>query len=133
MTRNQRRRARRKYFKRLKRLLSYKKMEPIRIQFYEEKPAEPQVGDMWFCDRYLASEYARDNVLSEEYLQNWAATRPPLFVLLPGNTCFCIDSRAGCDNKGWKVEGMPPEITVHPSINIKGGSYHGFIRNGYIS
>jgi len=107
------------------------KQRHIPIKFHIKQPDEPKVGDMWASTRYLSTEYMRKNILSDEYIRDWANKRPPLFVMLPGDVCFCLDTRAACDNSGWTITGWPPDITVSPSINIR-GVYHGFIRNGLI-
>jgi hypothetical protein len=83
------------------------------------------------------------------------ASRPPLIVMLPGKLYFLIDSQCysgdcvTCGKKrrkckcgdahkpkgyydGWKVTGVPPKITVHPSINFE-DSYHGWLKDGVIS
>lgn len=105
---------------------------PVKITFHNKQPIHPKIGDMWPSTRYLQTKYTRGNILSDEYFKHWVNKRPPLYVMLPGYICFCVDSRAACDNKGWKITGWPPDITVSPSINII-GIYHGFIRNGLIS
>lgn len=62
-------------------------------------------------------------------------------VLLPGRNFFSIDSKCygpipGKPGEhgyygGWTVSGVPPNITVSPSINMV-GRYHGFLQNGVI-
>jgi hypothetical protein len=72
--------------------------------------------------------------LSAYYYEN-NSNRRCLFVITPGLVPFCIDGQtwnAGVHEGGWTVTGQPPEITVHPSINL-GGTYHGFLQNGVIS
>jgi len=91
-----------------------------------------EVGDMWFLDvpaeelkeRHLTAQYFRDN-----------AGRKPLVVLLPGKLYFLVDGQSFDDKRGhydgWTVTGVPPKITVHPSINMV-GRYHGFLKSGVI-
>ncbi len=52
-------------------------------------------------------------------------------VMLPGGSEWVVYGPSG-DGKPWNVKGMPPLITVSPSIVI-GKLYHGYIRNGEIS
>jgi hypothetical protein len=95
----------------------------------------PKVGDMWPCYKYKDPRYAqyyRERVLSRQYWEQWARYRAPLYVLLPDGVEFCLDGRAACDGDGWRVEGLPPDISVSPSIHIRGG-YHGFLRNGVLT
>lgn len=89
-----------------------------------------QVGDCYFQEQ----ERITLNNLSDQYhAEN--SNRRPLVVILPGRNFFCVDSK--CFNEkglygGWVVKGIPPKITVTPSINAV-GRYHGFITNGIIS
>jgi len=101
------------------------------IRLHQEQPKEPLIGDMWPVTRYLQSQWIAENYLSNEYFAIWARIRPPLMVMLPGSITFCIDSKAGCDHTGWQIMGMPPKITISPSINILGG-FHGFIHEGMV-
>lgn len=61
-----------------------------------------------------------------------------LWVTLPGvhgHYPFCVHAPAtveGPDGAGWDVTGEAPNITVRPSIDVR-GSYHGFITNGVIA
>ncbi len=91
-----------------------------------------EVGDMWFLD--VPPEEMKERQLSDQYFaQN--AHRLPLVVLLPGKCYFLVDGK--CFNgergyyDGWTVTGVPPNITVSPSINMV-GRYHGFLKNGVI-
>jgi hypothetical protein len=97
-----------------------------------------QIGDMWFLE--LSEEELRGSHLSDYYWQN-NSSRKPLVVLLPHKNypdqkCyFLIDGK--CYNQsqghygGWTVTGVPPFITVAPSINME-GRYHGFLQNGVV-
>lgn len=92
-----------------------------------------QVGDMWFLD--VPQEELKDRHLSDQYFAANSG-RKPIIVMLPGRHCFCIDAK--CFNAerghygGWTVTGVPPAITVHPSIDMK-GAYHGWLQNGVLS
>ena len=93
--------------------------------------AKREVGDMWFLD--VPDAELKDRHLTAQYFaQN--AHRKPLVVLLPGKIYFLIDGQC-FGEKGyydaWKVTGAPPNISVHPSINVV-GRYHGFLTNGVI-
>ena len=91
-----------------------------------------EIGDMWFLD--VPPEELKERHLTAQYFaQN--AGRKPLVVMLPGRTYFLVDGQCFSDAKGhydaWTVTGDPPNISVHPSINVV-GRYHGFITNGVI-
>jgi hypothetical protein len=91
-----------------------------------------EIGDMWFLD--VAPEERKERHLTAQYFaQN--ANRKPLVVMLSGRTYFLLDGQCFGHEKGyydaWKVTGVPPNISVHPSINAF-GRYHGFITNGVI-
>jgi hypothetical protein len=57
-----------------------------------------------------------------------------LAVKLPDGSWWCIDGPACRDGKilagSWKRTGVPPEVTVTPSIDA--GSYHGWLSNGWL-
>jgi len=89
---------------------------------------------MWFAPYLLehppghifepAPNYFREN-----------RTRDPVVVRLPGPVDFCIDGRAWRAGTpygdGWTVSGVPPMVTVQPSINVQ-GIYHGYLIDGII-
>jgi hypothetical protein len=93
------------------------------ISLYEAPP-----GAMWF--------YYRDISNGDPGV---------LFVMTPGGE-WCVDSQAsnctrpGEDHKCWIRHGEAPDITVDKNGNtcaagagsIQCGSYHGFLRNGYL-
>jgi len=106
-----------------------------KLKLHSEQPTLPQIGDVWPCRKALSPEHSRyysEKVLSARYFVEWRSHRPPLYVLLPDGTEFCLDGRAACDGTGWTVRGMPHNMNVSPSIHIR-GSYHGFIRNGILT
>lgn len=84
--------------------------------------------------------------LWDAYEMNPALTRRPIVVVLPSNldrypiVPFPIDSRSTESKSFWTVTvveatliaGQKPDITVSPSIDIKGGYYHGFLTNGVV-
>lgn len=92
-----------------------------------------QVGDMWYLD--VKEDELKDRNLTQHYFKHNAG-RKPLVVLLPGRYYFLIDGQCYNEQKGyydaWTVKGVPPLISVEPSINMV-GRYHGFLRNGVIS
>lgn len=99
--------------------------------FYGPTEEEALAGDdKWDSILCLYSKH-----LSEYYKEN-NSHRRPLFVILPGNTPFCIDGQCRSGERGfyggWTVTGVEPNITVQPSINL-GGTYHGWLQNGVIS
>lgn len=97
-----------------------------------------EIGDMWFLE--LSEEQLRERHLSDYYWAN-NANRKPLVVMLPrtdwkdGKLYFLMDGK--CYNQtqghygGWTVTGVPPNMTVQPSIHFP-GSYHGYLLNGVI-
>lgn len=101
-----------------------------------------RVGDVFFIDE--PEEVLRKYHLTEHYWRDNARNRKPLYVALPikwhdGSTGVqlllvdgqCYDGQRGYYD-GWTVTGTPPQISVHPSINMV-GHYHGFIQNGVIT
>lgn len=88
-------------------------------------------GSMYFAPWYLQPDvflWAREELLTEHYIQDVMALRPPLMVVLPNGVHFCVDRRATNHFEGWWVTGEAPLITVSPSIMV--GNYHGFLQNG---
>jgi hypothetical protein len=120
---------------------------PWNCRMVDERGADyvPQTGDMFYryapdvwralVKDWRAKGAQRDapmvKYLSDEYLAERIDQRPPLTVILPGDTWFCVDSNATGERRGWQVSGEPPHITVSPSINCE-GVYHGFLTNGVI-
>ena len=93
------------------------------------------IGTMYPDSDYLNYRPHGKSLVSPQYLATHAVHRPPLVVELPSGH-FCIDSVYTKDgvprDRGWTVTGEPPNITLTPSINVK-GAYHGWITNGVIS
>lgn len=97
-----------------------------------------KIGNMFYLPKeYDETEWpwylAKPERISEFYKQR-NSDRQPLFVLLPGRNIFLVDGKCWSSGNyygGWRVSGIPPQITVEPSINIS-GSYHGFLQNGVI-
>jgi hypothetical protein len=69
----------------------------------------------------------RQTYLSAHYWKDWSDKRPPLCVICPDRSVWCIDARSS-NGSGWTVTGTPPKITCIPSILVKG--YHGFLQEG---
>ena len=91
------------------------------------------VGAMWYAPEMLEAEFYLGYSLSNEYKRDWMDKRPPIWVVLPSGTWFCVDSQiTDGDGSGWVVTGEAPNITVSPSINCV-GIYHGFLQNGVLS
>lgn len=98
-------------------------------------PHGARPGDMWFAHEMVEGEHAafyKDHYLSAEYLRDCIGKRPPIIVILPDGSQFCVDSCAKGSTNGWTVTGREPNITVSPSINAV-GRYHGFLSNGVLS
>jgi Family of unknown function (DUF6527) len=63
---------------------------------------------------------------------------PAWIVFLPNGTFWCTRDRESRDDgqpcKQWQVTGVPPQITVHPSIDDRNPArpWHGWIRDGMI-
>jgi len=91
-----------------------------------------EIGDMWFLD-VPAEELKERHLTAQYFAQN--ANRKPLVVMLPGRNYFLIDGQGFSAEKGhydcWTVTGVPPNITMHPSINFV-GRYHGWLTNGVV-
>lgn len=91
------------------------------------------LGDMWFLD--LPEEQLRNRQLTAYYWANNSG-RKPIVVLLPGRNYFLVDGQGFSAERGyydcWEVMGVPPAITVAPSINMV-GRYHGWLKAGVIS
>jgi hypothetical protein len=109
------------------------------------------LGSMWFCPWYhdperpdatekRAAEIARlmadpnpRTHLSIHYWQDWATIRPPIEVMGPNGSVWCVDAKSS-NGSGWQVTGTPPDIVCSPSIWLRHGdptAYHGFIgQNG---
>lgn len=63
-----------------------------------------------------------------------AGRRPgvrPMLVALPGGAgVFCLHSSPSSNpSDGWTVSGDLPNVTVHPSIDVR-GRWHGWLRDG---
>lgn len=127
------------------------------LWYHDIPPGEMRsryVSEFYFNGRAVPTGITSENVSGlEMYGPNtW---RRPLIVLLPGRNSFLLDGccfsgdcsrcnqpREACrcpgeyTSKGyyggWAVKGTPPNITVHPSINMN-GRYHGFIKDGVIT
>lgn len=103
----------------------------------EKKPK--QVGDMWYAPYLTGEANPFRNTLSQVYWRDHSPNRPPIVVRLPGPVDFCLDSlawkivdgRSRYYGDGWNVAGVPPMLTISPSINIV-GTYHGFLKDGII-
>ena len=98
---------------------------------YEANEALPlkQQKELWYF--YFHCEEER---LSDYYKQHNSHRRPILLVVEPG-LLFCVDSKAWDGIKrdgGWIVSGEIDQLTVVPSIWIK-GYYHGFLTDGIVS
>lgn len=65
--------------------------------------------------------------LSKFYWRDWSHLRPPINVLCPNGTEWCVDAKSS-NGDGWKVTGSVPKITARPSILVPG--YHGFLNDG---
>jgi hypothetical protein len=93
------------------------------------------IGVLYPDPEYLDHKIAGKPLLSPQYREGWQALRPPLVVELPCGH-FCVDMVTMTDgvpgDSGWEVSGHPAQMTLKPSVNIK-GAWHGFITNGVIS
>ena len=86
-------------------------------------------GDMWFAPWMVGH-----SDLSPEYKRDWKRKRPPLFVQLPNGRVWCIDFISSEKYRSWTVTGLPPKITVCPSVNSPGpNGYHGLLICGFLS
>jgi hypothetical protein len=102
-----------------------------------DDPWNLPVGAAWYDPR--VAELMKDGIASK-YVQQHAARRPPIMVMLPGFIRYCLDTRQCTAERGWFGDGWdvvgdlsnPAGVTVSPSINIR-PSYHGWLQNGVIS
>ncbi len=99
--------------------------------------AYDEIGNMYFSEHYDENHTAEFEMpLSPEYRRDWYGKRSPLFVMTPAGP-WCVDAQSTDGNgnftgHGWTVTGLPPNITVSPSINFP-GSYHGWLTDGVLS
>ncbi len=106
-----------------------------REEFYGRPMPDRAVGDTTLMDPTWADRH-RD-IISPEYFRDWYGKRPTVAVVLPGPVTWCVDNRATVPGSlglgsGWQVTGEPPNLSLHPSVNLK-GRWHGWITNGIIS
>jgi hypothetical protein len=100
-----------------------------------DEPTTPEAraalrpGDMWYTTP--ETEWERKLLVAPEH-----AGQRGLFVRLPGPVDFAIYgptiSAGGIGKSGWRVTGVPPRLTVTPSINCH-GVYHGYLTDGVIT
>jgi len=87
-----------------------------------------EVGDMYFLDGLTPAELQFRNLTRQYFREN--AERNPLILVLPGKHRFLVDGQCFSRKLGyydaWIVTGVPPLISVTPSVDMEGG-YHGFI------
>lgn len=95
-------------------------------------------GDWWYAPWYLNDDGSRSKHLGKYYYDH-NAHRPPIVVVLPGGSEFCIDMVASAEletgGAGWRVAGSPEDgtLTVSPSIKVFLGEqrapwhYHGWL------
>lgn len=88
-------------------------------------------GDWWYAPYMLDGDGTRSKWLGTYYYEH-NAHRPPIFVVLPGGSHFCVDMVPSAEMEagghGWTVTGSPEEgtLAVSPSINAI-GLYHGWL------
>ena len=113
---------------------------PIQCRLVDHSVAK-KPGDMFYAPWLVEGEDAKyylEKYLSLEYKRDILGKRPPIMVVLPTGTDFCVDC-AYCgsqDGHGWTVTGDAPDITVSPSINHWAGSdrcWHGYLQNGILT
>lgn len=108
------------------------------VDYAADRDWEP--GDCCYVPREAVTQnptngrwYAWGQSLSDTYVAELMALRPPIAVCLPDGFVFVVDSApTSGDTSGWRVTGEPPDLTVEPSINVI-GFYHGWIRGGVLS
>ena len=120
---------------------------PYQVRMIEDlDDVAPQIGDMFYVtpERVKAVTdpsgktryFCYGHQLSDEYVAERMSKRRPLVVVLPSRSgrgaWLCVDCAYDGSDHGWQVTGEPPNITVHPSINL-GAIYHGWLQNGVIS
>lgn len=90
-------------------------------------PADPEDGTSRSMHLEQIARGEKQNFLSRFYWQDWSDKRPPVCVVCPSGSDWCVD-QVSTNGEGWKVTGSPPEITCAPSILVPG--YHGFLQKG---
>lgn len=83
---------------------------------------DPEPGDMWLCPNAGGSHDVEG--------------RDPCWCIrLPGGGyVFHTNMESSNENEGlWDVSGVPPRITVKPSINVGPEIWHGWITDGALS
>ena len=106
----------------------------------DDPKADRRPGDCWYVPAMIGDDFSfwEAHYLSLEYLRDWYGRRPPITIVLPDGTPWCIDHRFGTHNgkkgpqPGWAVTGTEPLLTATPSIHAV-GRYHGWLRYGTLS
>jgi len=94
-------------------------------------------GAVYESPWYLHDDDKPSSLLSDFYIQNWLGKRPPLTVVLPDGSHWCIDLKSSLPNgqtgwgPGWTITGDSLHLTASPSINCP--RYHGFLQNGVLT
>lgn len=92
---------------------------------YDRRAFLPGMG--WYNEWYLELDTDDREFLSIHYKQDWQGKRPPIELVCPNGSIWCID-RKSSNGTGWVVTGSWSNITCSPSIIAN--DYHGFLRNG---
>lgn len=101
----------------------------VDIKKLQNNGEKPKPGDMWF-----APWMDEHSDLSPEYKRDWKGKRPPIFIQLPNGRFWCVDFTSSEKDRSWTVKGVPPKITVYPSVNTPGpNGYHGLLICGFLS
>jgi hypothetical protein len=97
-----------------------------------------QIGDCWYMPQWDEDAERRQRFIarqaSQQYRDQWADKRPPIFVQLPPGWPWCVDEASTGGGDGWTVTGSIEDgtLNVTPSINAI-GSYHGYVQNGQVT
>lgn len=112
---------------------------------------QPQPGDIWLAPymfdpksrlavgliRYnlelITPETREKAYLSHYYWRQHASLRPPIMVVCPDGTQWCVDARS-TSGFGWEVTGEFPNITCVPEMDCRPrGTYYGRLTSGVFS
>ena len=99
-----------------------------------EAPWQSRPGDMWFATAVTElQQFTQRFLLSDWYFRHNASHRLPIIVCLPDGSEWCVDSRTDYllgINDRWTVSGIPPRLTVVPSIRML--TWHGTLTDGVL-
>lgn len=111
---------------------------PLRLREIPEYNASADLapGDCWYCVDLdgkwcMFTDPERGPIIGARVAPEHKGGRPAV-VVLPNGEAWCVHAVSG-DGTGWRVDGELPNLTVHPSIDMRAArSWHGWIRDGQL-